>query len=187
MKIRGFISVKGYHKNSLQFVYVNNRIIHNNQITKRIRELLNLSLILQKPSGSADATDLSNQQQNPVRQIEKYQIYIINIICSPTSYDITYDPTKTIIEFVDYRQILNGLTHAIKKFLHSENLTMSCDIESVSSTSESSSSNCASAGSSKESIRVEQYGLGISTKNLKSCLLSDVAYNHQMVRVCFTF
>ncbi|CAH1790981.1 unnamed protein product, partial [Owenia fusiformis] len=52
----------------------------------------------------------------------KYGVFVINIMCPHNSYDITFDPAKTHVEFHDWDGIMISLEEAVNGMLKRENL-----------------------------------------------------------------
>ncbi|XP_029316568.1 DNA mismatch repair protein Mlh3 isoform X2 [Cottoperca gobio] len=120
-EVIGYIGREGHYNNSLQFLYVNDRLL----LKTRIHKLLNF--LLRRLSSSNQKND-SPDGQSPVRSPklkrsqEQHGVYIINIKCSYSEYDICLEPAKTLIEFKDWDGILLCIEEAVKAFLSRENL-----------------------------------------------------------------
>lgn len=105
----GYIGREGHYNSSLQFVYVNKRLL----LKTRIHKLLNL-LLRRLTSESPDG---------PKRRHELHAVYVIDITCSYSEYDVCLEPAKTLIEFKDWDGVLLCVEEAVKAFLSRENLT----------------------------------------------------------------
>ncbi|XP_045918804.1 DNA mismatch repair protein Mlh3 isoform X1 [Micropterus dolomieu] len=120
-EVVGYIGREGHYSNSLQFLYVNDRLL----LKTRIHKLLNF--LLRRISSSNKKND-SPEWQSAVRSPkhkrsqELHGVYIINIKCSYSEYDICLEPAKTLIEFKDWDGILLCIEEAVKAFLSRENL-----------------------------------------------------------------
>ncbi|XP_056446219.1 DNA mismatch repair protein Mlh3 isoform X3 [Gadus chalcogrammus] len=120
-KISGHIGIEGHYNKSLQFLYVNERLL----LKTRLHQLLNFLLRKLNSSGQKnDSPDGQSIIRSPKqkRGQELHPIYIINIKCCYSEYDICLDPAKTLIEFKDWDGILICLEQAVKAFLSRENL-----------------------------------------------------------------
>ncbi|XP_034050840.1 DNA mismatch repair protein Mlh3-like isoform X2 [Thalassophryne amazonica] len=135
-EVIGYIGREGHYNNSLQFLYVNNRLL----LKTRIHKLLNV--LLRRLSASNQKND-NPDGQAPIRSPkhkrgqELHGVYIINIKCAYSEYDICLDPAKTLIEFKDWDGILLCIEEAVNAFLSRENLVVSLspeDLENASST-----------------------------------------------------
>ncbi|XP_034381107.1 DNA mismatch repair protein Mlh3 [Cyclopterus lumpus] len=120
-EVIGYIGREGHYNNSLQFLYVNDRLL----LKTRIHKLLNL--LLRRLSSSKqknDSPDGQSAHRSPKhkRSQELHGVYVINIKCLFSEYDICLEPAKTLIEFKDWDEILLCIEEAVKAFLSKENL-----------------------------------------------------------------
>ncbi|CAL8286519.1 unnamed protein product [Lota lota] len=120
-KIIGHIGIEGHYNKSLQFLYVNERLL----LKTRLHKLLNF--LLRKLNSSVQKNDSPDGQsiiRSPKhkRGQELHAIYIINIKCCYSEYDICLDPAKTLIEFKDWDGILLCVEQTVKAFRSRENL-----------------------------------------------------------------
>uniref|UniRef100_A0A3B4YG85 MutL homolog 3 n=1 Tax=Seriola lalandi dorsalis TaxID=1841481 RepID=A0A3B4YG85_SERLL len=120
-EVTGYIGREGHYNNSLQFLYVNDRLLLKTQIHKL------LSFLLRRLSSSNQKNDSPDGQsaiRSPKhkRNQDLHGVYIINIKCSYSEYDICLEPAKTLIEFKDWDGILLCIEEAVKAFLRKENL-----------------------------------------------------------------
>lgn len=120
-EVIGYIGKEGHYNNSLQFLYVNDRLL----LKTRIHKLLNF--LLRRLSSSHQRND-SPERQSAIRSPKHkwsqdlHGVYVINIKCSYSEYDICLEPAKTLIEFKDWDGILLCIEEAVKAFLSRENL-----------------------------------------------------------------
>lgn len=120
-EVIGYIGREGHYNNSLQFLYVNDRLL----LKTRIHKLLNF--LLRRLSSSHQRND-SPERQSAIRSPKHkrsqdlHGVYVINIKCSYSEYDICLEPAKTLIEFKDWDGILLCIEEAVKAFLSRENL-----------------------------------------------------------------
>ncbi|KAM6968462.1 DNA mismatch repair protein Mlh3 [Tautogolabrus adspersus] len=120
-EVIGYIGREGHYNNSLQYLYVNDRLL----LKTRLHKLLNF--LLRRLSSSSKKND-SPAGQSAIRSPkhkrsqEQHGVYIINIKCSYSEYDICLEPAKTLIEFRDWDGILLCMEQAVKAFLSKENL-----------------------------------------------------------------
>ncbi|XP_026158696.1 DNA mismatch repair protein Mlh3 isoform X2 [Mastacembelus armatus] len=120
-EVIGYIGREGHYNNSLQFLYVNERLL----LKTRIHKLLNF--LLRRLSSSYQKNDSPDGQsaiRSPKhkRSHDLHGVYVINIKCSYSEYDICLEPAKTLIEFKDWDGILLCIEEAVKMFLSRENL-----------------------------------------------------------------
>ncbi|CAJ1073599.1 DNA mismatch repair protein Mlh3 isoform X2 [Xyrichtys novacula] len=120
-EVTGYSGREGHYNNSLQFLYVNERLL----LRTRIHKLLNCLLRrLSSSSQKNDSPDGQSAIRSPKhkRSQEQHGVYIINIKCPYSEYDICLEPAKTLIEFRDWDGILLCIEEAVKAFLSKENL-----------------------------------------------------------------
>ncbi|XP_033498743.1 DNA mismatch repair protein Mlh3 isoform X1 [Epinephelus lanceolatus] len=120
-EVVGYIGKEGHYNNSLQFLYVNERLL----LKTRIHKLLNFLLRrLSSSNQKNDSPDGQSAIRSPKhkRSQELQGVYIINIKCPYSEYDICLEPAKTLIEFKDWDGILLCIEEAVKAFLSRENL-----------------------------------------------------------------
>ena len=84
----------------------------------------------QSPSGL-------NVDGSPPRNTDRHGMYIINVDCPLTEYDITFDPTKTLVEFKDWKLLTSCFEEMVLSFLVKENLLLRPYIASCKESSES--------------------------------------------------
>lgn len=120
-EVIGYIGREGHYNNSLQFLYINERLL----LKTRVHKLLNF--LLRRLSSSNQKND-SPQGQAAIRSPkhkrsqELHGVYVINIKCSYSEYDICLEPAKTLIEFRDWDAILLCVQEAVTTFINRENL-----------------------------------------------------------------
>ncbi|XP_070834729.1 DNA mismatch repair protein Mlh3 isoform X2 [Chaetodon trifascialis] len=133
-EVMGYIGREGHYNSSLQFLYVNNRLL----LKTRIHKLLNFLLRrLSSSNQKSDSPELQSTIRSPKhkRSQELHGVYVINIKCSYSEYDICLEPAKTLIEFKDWDGILLCVEEAVKAFLSRENLVAALsqdDLDDVS-------------------------------------------------------
>ncbi|XP_043998243.1 DNA mismatch repair protein Mlh3 isoform X2 [Gambusia affinis] len=120
-EVTGYLGKEGHYNNSLQYLYVNNRLL----LKTRIHKLLNCLLRrLSSSNQKHDSPDGISVTRSPKlkRNQDQYGVYIINIKCSYSEYDICLEPAKTLVEFKDWDGVLLCIEEAVKVFLRRENL-----------------------------------------------------------------
>ncbi|XP_033972282.1 DNA mismatch repair protein Mlh3 isoform X2 [Trematomus bernacchii] len=120
-EVIGYIGREGHYNNSLQFLYVNERLL----LKTRIHKLLNFLLRrLSNSNQKNDSPDMQSAVRSPKtkRSQDPHGVYVINIKCSYSEYDICLEPAKTLIEFKDWDGVLLCIEEAVKAFLRRENL-----------------------------------------------------------------
>uniref|UniRef100_A0A7N6A230 WW domain-containing protein n=1 Tax=Anabas testudineus TaxID=64144 RepID=A0A7N6A230_ANATE len=129
-EVSGYIGKEGHYNSSLQFLYVNDRLL----LKTRIHKLLNL--LLRRLSNSYQRNESPDGQsaiRSPKhkRSQELHGVFVINIKCSYSEYDICLEPAKTLIEFKDWDGILLCIEEAVKAFLSRENLVAMLSLDDL--------------------------------------------------------
>lgn len=90
-----------------QFVYINSLYICKGPIHKLLNELVTRF-------NSSDLQEANMKLQNGKRsRSQTYETYILNLSCPRSWYDITFEPSKTSVEFKDWSPIINFIEKAI--------------------------------------------------------------------------
>ncbi|XP_036398146.1 DNA mismatch repair protein Mlh3 [Megalops cyprinoides] len=123
-EMSGYIGREGHYNSSLQFLFVNCRLV----LKTRIHKLLNL--LLKRVSSS---TSVSPSLGSPKKKAgaELHGVYVINIKCHYSEYDICLEPAKTLIEFKDWDGVLACVEEGVKQFLNRENLVAELSPEDI--------------------------------------------------------
>ena len=128
--IEGYVGKEGHSKKELQFLYVNGRLVLKTRIHKMInKELTNSAIFKRKYETSPAIVNKSVFVKSPGRQLERYPVFVLNIKCPWTKYDITFDPSKTLIEFKDWDTLLELTKEILDTFLKKENLNVDDEME----------------------------------------------------------
>ena len=135
--IYGYIGAEGHPNKSLQFIYVNNRLVLKTRLHKTINYLLRKSLIAhyrprfgdRKSTAEATGMAVTDLTSSPGRAADLYGIFVLNIKCPLSTYDICLEPSKTLVEFRDWGGVLHCVEQLVNQFLTRENLTMKLDKE----------------------------------------------------------
>lgn len=136
-KVSGFISTDTHHSKSLQFVFVNNRLVLKTKIHKLINSILGKSELLRKLTASEVSSSEPEGPQTKVtspqnaKSSDNHGIFFLNVECLATEYDICFEPAKTLIEFQDWESVLFCVEKCIKGFLTKHNFNL--DPEQVDS------------------------------------------------------
>uniref|UniRef100_A0AAX7W3Q5 WW domain-containing protein n=1 Tax=Astatotilapia calliptera TaxID=8154 RepID=A0AAX7W3Q5_ASTCA len=120
-EVMGYIGREGHYNNSLQFLYVNERLLLKTRIHKLLNVLLRRLTSSNQKNDSPDGQSVIRSPKHK-RSQDLYGVYIINIKCSYSEYDISLEPAKTLIEFKDWDGILLCVEEAVKAFLRRDNL-----------------------------------------------------------------
>ena len=118
--VSGYISLQAHHTKSLQFLYVNDRLVKKTKLHSQINNILSNSLICRK--SSAFSSRPSNSLTNPQNCSDKDGIYILTIKCSYNEYDICLEPAKTMVEFKRSDDICSVIEMTVTQFLSDHHL-----------------------------------------------------------------
>lgn len=120
-KVTGYISREGHYNNSLQFLYVNDRLLLKTRIHKLLNFLLRRLSSLNQKNDSPEGQSAIRSPKHK-RSQELHGVYVLNIKCPYSEYDICLEPAKTLIEFKEWDIILLCVEEAVRDFLRRENL-----------------------------------------------------------------
>ena len=186
-RVHGYIGIALETTSSYQLVYVNKRLVLKTRMHKLINDLLRKFAMLQ-PKRKLASASASNTVSSISGQCstETYGVYVINITCPLSEYDITFDPSKTLIVFKHWSAVLECVQHAVCEFINDNNLLRTDVVCKTNNTSADVSK--ADADCSKGSLDVEvhvadeaegnsasRYAKSINTANLMHTLHSNTA------------
>lgn len=120
--IKGHISTEGHHSKSLQFVYVNKRVVKRTQLHAAANSLLANSLLTKKVPRLSKTDDKVALSGHTGRT--SVPIFILQLTCPPSQFDITLEPTKTLIEFKEWDVVLEALQRLVVEFLEENGLAV---------------------------------------------------------------
>ncbi|RMC00623.1 hypothetical protein DUI87_23240 [Hirundo rustica rustica] len=121
-EITGFISTEGHYNKNMQFLYVNRRLVLKTRLHKLIDFLLRKESVICKAK-SVPANRQANSSPGRHRcGPELYGIFILNVTCAYSDYDVCLEPAKTLIEFQNWDVLLTCIEEGVKIFLKREHL-----------------------------------------------------------------
>ncbi|XP_035395382.1 DNA mismatch repair protein Mlh3 isoform X2 [Cygnus atratus] len=121
-EIGGYISSEGHYNKNMQFLYVNRRLVLKTRLHKLIDFLLRKqSVICKAKSGPANRQACSSPGRHRSGP-ELYGIFILNVSCAYSDYDVCLEPAKTLIEFQNWDALLACVEEGVKMFLKREHL-----------------------------------------------------------------
>lgn len=183
-KVSGFISTDTHHTKSLQFLFVNGRLLLKTRIHKLVNNILGKSELLRKlPFGEVKEFIRSEGYQGKMTSpqhgkiVDKYGIFVLNIECLITEFDICLEPAKTLIEFQDWDRVLYCTKRCIEEFLIKNNLTLNFE-DSANSTESEANDDDSHLGNSCRHTNLEafEYKREIETSNVKKSLHSSTVF-----------
>ncbi|XP_073443774.1 DNA mismatch repair protein Mlh3 isoform X2 [Dendrobates tinctorius] len=127
--MQGLISREGHYNRTMQFLYVNQRLVLKTSLHKLMDSIIRKeSSICRASSRPRSATDL-------------YGIFIVNIQCPASGYDICFQPDKTLIQFQDWDAVMSCTERGLKIFLKRENLLLEPSKEAMAASGQNHRSN----------------------------------------------
>ncbi|KFW63888.1 DNA mismatch repair protein Mlh3, partial [Pygoscelis adeliae] len=121
-ELSGYISIEGHYNKNMQFLYVNKRLVLKTRLHKLIDFLLRKeSVICKAKSGPASRQPTSSPGRHRCGP-ELYGIFILNVTCAYSDYDVCLEPAKTLIEFQNWDVLLTCIEEGVKIFLKREHL-----------------------------------------------------------------
>ncbi|XP_068110615.1 DNA mismatch repair protein Mlh3 isoform X2 [Hyperolius riggenbachi] len=125
--ITGFISCEGYYNRTMQFLYVNSRLVLKTRLHKLIDFMLKKeSVICRQKAGRTSSSPGTHRPGS-----ELHGIFVLDIQCPFHEYDICLQPDKTLIEFQDWNAVVRCVELALRNFLKKENLFLEPSKEDV--------------------------------------------------------
>nr|XP_023684080.1 DNA mismatch repair protein Mlh3 isoform X1 [Paramormyrops kingsleyae] len=120
-ELNGYIGREGHYNSSLQYLFVNSRLVLKTNIHKLLNSLLKGVCGASRLNGGPGVSSALGSPKQKGGQ-EQHAIYVINIKCPYSGYDVCLDPAKTLIEFKDWESVLFCVEQGVKSFLTRENL-----------------------------------------------------------------
>uniref|UniRef100_A0A8V5FZD8 Uncharacterized protein n=1 Tax=Melopsittacus undulatus TaxID=13146 RepID=A0A8V5FZD8_MELUD len=119
-EINGYISTEGHYNKNMQFLYVNRRLVLKTRLHKLIDFLLRKESVICK----AKSAPVSRQASPSCHRCgpELYGIFVLNVTCAYSDYDVCLEPAKTLIEFQNWDIVLTCIEEGVKIFLKREHL-----------------------------------------------------------------
>ncbi|XP_073494190.1 acylphosphatase-1 isoform X1 [Phyllobates terribilis] len=122
--MQGLVSREGHYNRTMQFLYVNQRLVLKTSLHKLMDSIIRKeSAICRASSRPRSATDL-------------YGIFIVNIQCPASGYDICFQPDKTLIQFQDWDAVMSCTEQGLRTFLKRENLLLEPSKEAMIASSQ---------------------------------------------------
>lgn len=188
LKVSGYISTDTHHSKNLQFLFVNGRLLLKTRIHKLVNNILEKSELLRKlPLVEVKESIRSDVYQSKSPQlgkiVDKYGIFVLNIECLVTEFDICLEPAKTLIEFQDWEKVLYCMKRCIEEFLITNNLILCFDDSANSTESEANDDD----GQLRDSccptnLEAFEYKREIETSNVKKSLHSSTVFRSKKAK-----
>ena len=109
--ISGCICRDGHANRSLQFIFVNSRLVDETRIHQLLEEMFQHSMITQRGIREIDINARS-----------LHAVYVLNLICPAEVCDIALEPGKRLVEFRDWQSVLAVFGEMVRLFLTKQGL-----------------------------------------------------------------
>lgn len=120
-ELTGHIGREGHYNNSLQFLFVNGRLLLKTRIHKLLNCLLKRASSAPKQNNSLTSSP-STASPKQRGGGDLYGVYVLNMKCNYSEYDICLEPAKSLIEFKDWDNVLTCVEEGVKSFIVKENM-----------------------------------------------------------------
>ncbi|XP_010280391.1 PREDICTED: DNA mismatch repair protein Mlh3 [Phaethon lepturus] len=121
-ELSGYISIEGHYNKNMQFLYVNRRLVLKTRLHKLIDFLLRKESVICKAKSGPVSRQASSSPGRHRCGPELYGIFILNVTCAYSDYDVCLEPSKTLIEFQNWDVLLACIEEGVKIFLKREHL-----------------------------------------------------------------
>ncbi|XP_009980114.1 PREDICTED: DNA mismatch repair protein Mlh3-like, partial [Tauraco erythrolophus] len=121
-ELSGYISIEGHYNKNMQFLYVNRRLVLKTRLHKLIDFLLRKESVICKAKSGPVSRQASSSPGRHRSGSELYGIFILNVTCAYSDYDVCLEPAKTLIEFQNWEVLLTCIEEGVKIFLKREHL-----------------------------------------------------------------
>ncbi|XP_060192073.1 DNA mismatch repair protein MLH3 isoform X2 [Lycium barbarum] len=109
-KLSGYISGPDvYTVKVLQYFYINSRFVSKGPIHKLLNNIA---------TSFDSASDIEHRSRSQI-----YPLFLLNLNCPRSSYDLTLEPSKTSVEFKDWRPVLRFIEDTVTNFWTESNST----------------------------------------------------------------
>ena len=127
--ISGIVSTESHYSKSLQFVFINGRLVKKTALHTCVNNILSNSLICRSILRRGDSSKWSGAETgrdtaSPRRTSDKHGVYVLKLKCPRTEYDICLEPAKTLVEFKNWDIVLDALREAVGTFLRRHSLNL---------------------------------------------------------------
>ncbi|OCT68157.1 mutL homolog 3 L homeolog isoform X2 [Xenopus laevis] len=116
----GYISCEAHYNKRMQYLYVNKRLVLKTKLHQLIDFLLRKESSICKPKNINVGKSSSPGRSRSCQEL--HGIFVINIYCHYSEYDVCFEPAKTLIEFKDWDTVLHCVEEGTRAFLKREKL-----------------------------------------------------------------
>uniref|UniRef100_T1JGR5 WW domain-containing protein n=1 Tax=Strigamia maritima TaxID=126957 RepID=T1JGR5_STRMM len=100
VSVEGYVSLEGLRNKNLQFLYVNKRFVSRTKLHKIVNSCFSKYFS-------------STRRSSPGRNARKHAIYVLNVTCPPSEYDVCFEPSKSLVEFKDWDEVTRCVERAV--------------------------------------------------------------------------
>ncbi|XP_056409542.1 DNA mismatch repair protein Mlh3 isoform X2 [Hyla sarda] len=118
--IHGLLSCEAHYNKAMQFLYVNKRLVLKTKLHKLI------DFIVRRESSICRGRGVRHRSA-----ADLYSVFVLNIQCQMSEYDVCFQPDKTLIEFQDWDLVMRCMEQGLRSFLKKENLFSELSKEDV--------------------------------------------------------
>jgi DNA mismatch repair protein MLH3 len=90
-----------FRTKDFQYLYINSRFVNRNPIHNMLNNLA--SSFQSSIMRTNEETDVQSRKR---QNTDIYPAFLLNFCCPRSSYDLHFEPTKTIVEFKDWQTVL---------------------------------------------------------------------------------
>ncbi|NXU54951.1 MLH3 protein, partial [Turnix velox] len=155
-ELSGYISTEGHYNKNMQFLYVNKRLVLKTRLHKLVDFLLRKQSTICKAKSGPASRQVGSSPGRHRGGPELYGIFILNVTCGYSDYDVCLEPAKTLIEFQNWDGLLTCVEEGVKMFLKREHLFIEPCIEDLREFSEGNDFCLHKAPVSKPSLSSEK-------------------------------
>ncbi|XP_075556427.1 DNA mismatch repair protein Mlh3-like isoform X1 [Dermacentor variabilis] len=109
--VEAYISLEGHTTKQLQFVYLNKRLLRKTRIHKLFHNVIKKYVL-------GFHTKSVALPGSPSKLRNKQPVFVIIFYCTSRTFDITYEPQKTFVEFTDWDEVTKLFEQLLNDFLH---------------------------------------------------------------------
>ncbi|XP_048334561.2 DNA mismatch repair protein MLH3 [Ziziphus jujuba] len=113
LKVSGYVSGPSVDDPTIkvfQYVYINSQFVCKGPIHKLLNQLAT------RFECSDQVRAVSRSQNKKRSRSQAYPAFILNICCPRSFYDLTFEPSKTYVEFKDWVPVLSFINETIQNF-----------------------------------------------------------------------
>uniref|UniRef100_A0A147BG33 Putative dna mismatch repair protein n=1 Tax=Ixodes ricinus TaxID=34613 RepID=A0A147BG33_IXORI len=107
--VQAYLSMEGHTTRCLQFAYLNKRLLLKTRIHKLFHNVLKKYVLRYQTQPGLP--------MSPTKLRNKYPIFVVFVKCLTKTYDITFEPRKTLVEFANWDTVTKAFECLLNGFL----------------------------------------------------------------------